>query len=83
MNREQRQSKLASLTHLKAKSEKAYYDMYDAHSFREASDCYRDAKDSFYDAIGLAGELGLEDEKDALSQRLAHIKAVFHSQFAA
>jgi hypothetical protein len=56
--------------------------MYDAHSFRDAGDCYRDAKDFFYDAISLAGQLGLTEEKEALNGRLAHIKAVFRSQFA-
>jgi len=82
MNEEDRQSRLASLAHLKAMAEKAYDDMYDAHSFRDAGDCYRDARDCFDDAIGLAGDLGLEAEKDALGQRLAHVKAVFRSQFA-
>jgi len=82
MNENERQTKLASLAHCKAMGEKAYDDMYDAHSFRDAGECYRDAKDFYYDAIELAGELGLSGEKEALSERLAHIKAVFHSQFS-
>ena len=81
MNEEERSAKLASLTHCKTMGEKAYDDMYEAHSFRDANDCYRDAKDFFYEAIRLAGELGLTDEGEALSKRLEHIKGVFRSQF--
>jgi hypothetical protein len=51
MTEEERQAKLASLARCKQFGEKAYYDMYEAHSFRDANDCYRDAKDSFYAAI--------------------------------
>jgi hypothetical protein len=76
-----RQAKLVSLARCKELGEKAYDDMYEAHSPREANDCYRDAKDSFYDAIGLARELGLTDEVEALNKRLEHIKSVFRSQF--
>jgi hypothetical protein len=52
MNEEERQSKLAFLDRCKASAEKAYDDMYEAHSFRDANDCYRNAKDYFYAAIG-------------------------------
>jgi len=45
-------------------------------SGRGANGCYSNAKDAFYDAIGLANELGLKDEAEALSKRLEHIKAV-------
>jgi hypothetical protein len=82
MNGGERETMMASLAHCKAMGEKAYDEMYDAHSFRDAGDCYRDAKDFFYEAIGLAGRLGLTDEEEALSKRLEHIKAVFRSQFA-
>ena len=67
--------------HLKAMGEKAYDDMYEAHSSSGATACYSDAKECFYDAIGLANRLGLKDEAEALSERLAHIKAVFRGQF--
>jgi hypothetical protein len=50
-------------------------------SGRGANGCYSSAKDAFYDAIGLANELGLKEEAEALSKRLEHIKAVFRSQF--
>jgi hypothetical protein len=56
--------------------------MYEAHSSSSATACYSDAKECFYDAIGLANRLGLSDEAAALSLRLDHIKAVFRSQFA-
>lgn len=72
---------LEQLVHLKAMGEKAYDDMYEAHSPSDANVCYSDAKECYYDAIGLAGRLGLKEEVDALSKRLAHIKAVFRSQF--
>ena len=72
---------LEQLTHLKAMGEKAYDDMYEAHSPSDANARYSDAKECFYDAIGLANHLGFKDEAEALSARLAHIKAVFRSQF--
>jgi hypothetical protein len=55
--------------------------MYEAHSPNDANARYSDAKECFYDAIGLANQLELKEEADALHQRLAHIKAVFRSQF--
>jgi hypothetical protein len=78
----ERETQLKQLEHLKAMGEKAYDDMYEAHSSGGATACYSDAKECFYDAIGLAGRLGLKEEAEALSARLAHIKAVFRSQFA-
>ena len=82
MTEEERQAKLASLARCKQFGEKAYDDMYEAHSFRDANDCYRDAKDSFYAAIGHAEELSLPEEAEAVRKRLEHVKAVFRSQFA-
>jgi hypothetical protein len=75
------QSGLEQLEHLKAMGEKAYDDMYEAHSSSGATACYSDAKECYYDAIGLADRLGLKEEAEALHKRLAHIKAVFRSQF--
>jgi hypothetical protein len=77
-----RQEKLAQLENLKKLGEKAYDDMYEAHPSSAATACYSDAKEFFYDAIGLARRLGLNDEADALHKRLEHIKAVFRGQFA-
>jgi hypothetical protein len=82
MNEEEQKTMLARLAHCKAMGEKAYDEMYDAHLFRDAADCYRDAKDFFYEAISLADQLGLAGEQETLSGRLAHIKAAFRSQFA-
>ena len=72
---------LEQLAHLKAMGEKAYDDMYEAHPPSTATVCYSDAKECYYDAIGLARRLGLKEEVEALEKRLAHIKAVFRSQF--
>jgi hypothetical protein len=68
------------LRKLNALGEKYYDQMYE--SGRGANGCYSSAKDAFHDAIGLAKELGLKEEAEALSQRLEHIKAVFRSQFS-
>ncbi|HWZ44084.1 MAG TPA: hypothetical protein VNW97_11435, partial [Candidatus Saccharimonadales bacterium] len=65
-----------------ALAEKAYDQMYDAHSARSASTFYSDAKESLHDAISLARELGLAERAEQLSRRLEHIKAVFRSQFS-
>lgn len=61
--------------------EKAYDDMYEAHFPSGATAFYSDAKECYYDAIGLARRMGLEEETEVLEKRLAHIKAVFRSQF--
>lgn len=81
MTEEERQSKLSYLASCKTAAEKAYDEMYEAHSFRDANDCYRDAKDYFYAAIGHAEELGMPEEAEALLKRLEHVKSVFRSQF--
>ena len=77
----ERETQLKQLEHLKAMGEKAYDDMYEAHSSSAATACYSDAKECYYDAIELANRLGLKEEAEALHARLAHIKAVFRSQF--
>jgi hypothetical protein len=78
----ERKAGLKQLEHLKAMGERAYDDMYEAHSPSGATACYSDAKECFYDAIGLANRLGLKEEADSLNKRLTHIKALFCSQFA-
>jgi hypothetical protein len=75
----ERQASLAQLEHLKRLGEKAYDDIYEAHSWSGATACYSDAKEAFYDAIGLAKRLELKVEVEALEKRLEHIKAVFRS----
>jgi hypothetical protein len=81
MTEEERATRLAALAHLRELGEKAYDDMYEAHSFGSAGVCYSGAKEFFHDAIGLAKELGLADESASLDERLEHIKAVFRKQF--
>jgi hypothetical protein len=67
---------------LEAQAEKSYSDMYEAHSLSAATAHYSDAKEYLYDAIGLARGLGKHAEEKRLSDRLAHIQAVFRSQFS-
>jgi len=58
----------------------AHYDaMYQT---RYPSAEYADAKDYFGDAIALARQIGELKTAERLEARLAHIKAVFRSQFA-
>jgi hypothetical protein len=77
----ERETQLKQLEHLKAMGEKAYDDMYEAHPPNAAAAFYSDAKECYYDAIGLARRLELAEEVEALERRLEHIKAVFRSQF--
>lgn len=81
MNEAERQARLAQLAQCTERAEQAYNDMYEAHSFSQANACYSDAKESFYDAIQCAEELGLPEQADSLKSRLSHIKSVFRSQF--
>jgi hypothetical protein len=64
-----------------AYAEEAYAKMCDAHNPTDATGCYSDAKEGFADAIGLAQRLGRSDDVKRLEARLAHVKAVFRSQF--
>ena len=70
------------LDNLEAQAEAAYAEMYDGTSATEAAARYSDAKEALHDAIGLVRRLGKEDIAERLNARLAHIKAVFRSQFA-
>jgi len=80
IERSEHELKLDQLRRLKALGEKYYDQMYETHL--GLNGLYSSAKDAFYDAISLANELGLKEESDALSHRLAHIKGVFRSQFS-
>jgi hypothetical protein len=66
---------------LEADAENAYLEMYDAGNPSGAMACYSEAKESLNTAIELARKLGKLDEAERLEARLAHIKAVFRSQF--
>jgi hypothetical protein len=68
------------LAFLERQAEEAYDQMYDAGSSGAAA-CYSDAKEALYTAIGIARQLADEDTARRLEARLAHIKAVFRSQF--
>jgi len=70
------------LRSLEAGAEAAYAKMYDATNATEAAARYSDAKEALHDAIGLARRLGRAAVTARLDARLAHIKAVFRSQFA-
>ena len=69
------------LRQLEAFAEDAYDKMYDATKSRDAATHYSDAKEALSDAIGLARRLGRTKDAARLEARLAHIKAVFRSQF--
>lgn len=70
------------LRQLEASAETAYAKMYDAGNPTEATARYSDAKEALADAIGLAQQLGQSELALRLEARLAHIKAVFRSQFS-
>jgi len=71
----------AHLRHLEEFAEAAYDKMYDAGSPSGATALYSDAKEALADAIALARRLGRAEDVTRLEERLAHIKAVFRSQF--
>lgn len=81
MRKEERNAKRVHLAHCKAQGEKAYDEMYEAHSFEHARACYGESKECFREAIKLAQELGMPDVANSTTKRLDHIKAVFRSQF--
>jgi hypothetical protein len=66
---------------LEALAESAYDAMYDAHNQSGAAACYSDAKECFGEAIAVARRIGAVDDVARLEARLAHVKAVFRSQF--
>jgi hypothetical protein len=70
------------LTWLEAQAERAYGLMYDVIDPTAAAGHYSDVKEALADAIGMARRLGKPDVAERLEARLAHIKAVFRSQFA-
>jgi hypothetical protein len=70
------------LRDLEGQAEAAYAKMYDTTNATDAAAHYSDAKEALYDAIGLARSLGKADVATQLEARLAHIKAVFRSQFS-
>ncbi|MBZ5522575.1 MAG: DUF4926 domain-containing protein [Acidobacteriia bacterium] len=80
--RTEEELKLNRMRASEALGEKAYDQLYETRPPFSPSTLYSDAKESFYHAISLAGELGLTEQAERLSKRLEHIKAVFRSQFS-
>jgi hypothetical protein len=63
-------------------AEEAYSRMYDAMSASDAAARYSDAKEALYSAIGIARALGADESVKRFEARLAHVKAIFRSQFS-
>jgi hypothetical protein len=74
-------TELERLAVLEKQAEEAYDAMYDAHSPSHAAACYSDAKEALYSAIAIAQRLQLYEAVKRVEGRLAHVKAVFRSQF--
>ena len=66
---------------LEALAERAYDEMYETHNQSAAAACYSEAKECFREAIAVAQRIGALDDVARLEARLAHVKAVFRSQF--
>jgi hypothetical protein len=79
---DERQSRLDRLRECIKQGEDAYDQLYEPRTHANPAGHYSDAKDFFSEAIVLARELGLQDQAEELSQRIAHIKNVYRSQFA-
>jgi len=79
---EEHKDRLDRLNECIRQGEDAYDQLYDPRTHAHPAGHYSEAKDSFGEAIGLAHELGLEEQAQTLSDRLNHIKAVFRSQFS-
>jgi len=69
------------IVRLEQLAEQAYSAMYDTPPLGRAKDSYEDACLYFQQAIDEAQRLELANEVGRLSQRLAHIRAVYNSQF--
>jgi hypothetical protein len=63
------------------RAEESYDLMYDARTTGDATARYSDAKEFFRSAIAVARSLGKSEVAARLETRLAHVKAVFRSQF--
>ena len=74
-------TELEQIAILEQQADEAYDAIYGAHSPSHAGACYSDAKEALYSAIRIAQQVRAEDAVKRLEERLAHIKAVFRSQF--
>jgi hypothetical protein len=66
---------------LEKEAERAYSGMYEVPFGAGTTGLYSDAKQFLDDAIALALRLGKREDAERSTERLAHIKAVFRSQF--
>jgi hypothetical protein len=69
------------IARLEQLAEQAYGAMYDTPPLSSSKDAYEDACINLQKAIDEAQRLDLADEVARLSRRLAHIRAVYDSQF--
>ncbi len=69
------------IARLEQLAEQAYSAMYDTPPLSSSKDSYEDACLHLQKAIDEARHLDLADEGARLSRRLAHIRAVYNSQF--
>ena len=76
--REQYEREMKQLEDLREKAERHYTAMYDA---RHPRDDYEDASAALSQAIRVASFLHRPDLEEEIAQRLAHIAAVYNSQF--
>jgi hypothetical protein len=81
LTEKERKDRLDRLNEYIRLGEDSYDQLYEPRVHTNPAGHYSDAKDFFIEAIGLARELGLIDQAQTLSERLAHIKAVYRSQF--
>jgi hypothetical protein len=68
----------AQLDQWERRAEEAYAEMYEA---RRAKEPYEDACFAFARAIEAAQRLGFDEEVARLNRRVAHVRAVYNSQF--
>jgi hypothetical protein len=68
------------MARFEALAEEAYSAMYDVRA-HGVKDCYEDACYNLSRAIDIAKMRGLKADEERLTKRLAHIEAVYNSQF--
>jgi hypothetical protein len=78
----EREEKLAQLKQWRELGESAFHEMYEVHSWRDASACFLEAKENFSDAIRLAEELGLTADAEDLRRQMENLEEVYSTEFA-
>ena len=72
--------KQAHLDLLKKRAEEIYDEMYEAGGPAAAGAYFAEVKELLHQAIGLAREMGREEETVEISARLEHIRKVYEHQ---